>query len=32
MNTNLKTIICSIMSQTELAKRLGTTLKQLAFG
>ncbi|MBZ6702764.1 helix-turn-helix domain-containing protein [Klebsiella pneumoniae] len=25
MNTNLKTIICSIMSQTELAKRLGTT-------
>lgn len=25
MNTNLKTIICSIMNQTELAKRLGTT-------
>ena len=25
MNTNLKTIICTIMSQTELAKRLGST-------
>ncbi|ENJ8890977.1 transcriptional regulator [Salmonella enterica] len=25
MNADLKSFICSIMSQTELAKRLGTT-------